>query len=127
MPTLRLALLALALLALPTVALAQPAVTPGAGAFFDHDGVNVASWGLQLDGGTWTAIAPVKGARVGTATPAVYEWSFPFPAATPGPHTLKLRACNIGGCTESDAFAFQMIVLPSKPTNIRIGTAGEEE
>ena len=129
MPTLRLALLALVLaLVAPLSAAAQPAVTPGALLFFDHDGVNVASWGLQVDAGEWVSIAPTKGGQVGTTTPAVYTYSVPFPAATPGAHTLKLRACNIAGCSDSDPFAFQMILLPAKPVNIRIGTApGEEE
>lgn len=121
--TLLLSLVATLLIAAADPAAAQtpPPVTPGATLLFDHDGLNVASWDMQLDTGAWTTVSPVRGDRIGTTTPAVYAWAVPFPAATPGAHTLKIRACNIAGCAVSDPYAFQMVLIPSKPGNLRFG------
>ena len=48
--------------------------------------------------------------------------SVPFPAFTPGAHTLTLTATNIAGeSVKSNPFAFVFVVVPSAPVNIRIG------
>lgn len=45
----------------------------------------------------------------------------PFPAFTPGSHTLQLTAGNVAGeSAKSAAFAFTFVVVPSIPTAIRI-------
>jgi hypothetical protein len=129
MHTLRTPLFALALLVLaPLTAQAQPAVVPGTTLLlFDHDGLRVDKWERQIDAEAWAAVSPVKGAQVGTTTPAVFVWSIPFPAVTPGPHTITLRACNAAGCAASPAFAFTVIAMPSAPANIRIGETAAPE
>ena len=55
----------------------------------------------------------------GTATP--FQCSVPFPAFTPGKHTIQLSASNIAGeGTKSSVFSFTFVVVPSAPANIRI-------
>jgi hypothetical protein len=45
----------------------------------------------------------------------------PFPAFTPGTHTLTLTAGNIAGeSAKSAPFAFQFVVIPAAPGNLRI-------
>jgi hypothetical protein len=72
---------------------------------WDHDGLNVATWELVID-----ANAPV------TVTPTALapgQWAIPFPALTPGAHTLVVRACNVAGCTASDPFAVTVVATPN--------------
>jgi len=55
----------------------------------------------------------------GTASP--FQCEAPFPAFTPGNHTLKLSASNIAGeGTLSSPFAFVFVVTPGTPVNIHI-------
>jgi hypothetical protein len=45
----------------------------------------------------------------------------PFPAFTPGSHTITLTAGNVAGeSAKSSPFAFVFVVIPSAPTNLRI-------
>lgn len=45
----------------------------------------------------------------------------PFPAFTPGQHSLQLTATNAAGeSVKSSPFAFTFVVVPSAPANIRI-------
>jgi len=44
----------------------------------------------------------------------------PFPAFTPGPHTITLSAANAAGeGPKSAVFMFTFVVVPSAPTNLR--------
>ncbi len=114
---------ALVLLALwPTLAAAQssttivPSPTPTTTRLmWDHDGLNVESWKLHLDA-TEEPITPTK--------EAAEAWSIPFPALTPGEHVLKVSACNIGGCGTSDPFAVKVVVIPAKPSALRVAVGG---
>jgi hypothetical protein len=105
----RLMMVAVALLIAGTAAAQTQAPSPPGNTrlAWDHDGLNVTSWELVIDGG-----APA----VVQATPfpnGSNSWSTPFPALTPGPHTLIMRACNIGGCAASDPFAVNVVVVPN--------------
>lgn len=84
---------------------------------WDHDGVNVSSWKLTIDG-TDQVVTP-------SASPAdgAQAWSIPFPALTPGAHTLIVCAVNVAGSGCSDPpFSVKVVVVPSKPTALRIAT-----
>ena len=46
----------------------------------------------------------------------------PFPAFTPGSHTITLTASNLAGTSpQSTLFTFTFVVVPSAPQNIRVG------
>lgn len=79
---------------------------------WDHDGVNVASWKLTIDG-TDQAITP-------TGPTNGDDWEVAFPALTPGNHTLTVSACNISGCGTSDPLSVRVVVVPARPTGLRI-------
>lgn len=116
----RILLMAVAcVLGVATMAVAQipvPSPTPAATKLaFDHDGVNTDGYKLQVDGGEKVAITPTC-AVVG----AVRTCEVPFPALTPGNHTLTIIAWNIAGEASSDPFVVTMVVVPGKATNIRI-------
>lgn len=59
---------------------------------------------------------------VGVPTsPASIECSTPYPAFTPGSHSLQLTATNAAGeSLKSVAFNFTFMVVPSAPISIRI-------
>jgi hypothetical protein len=82
---------------------------------FDHDGVNTDGYRLKIDAAAAVAITPTC-AVVGS----VRSCDIPFPALTPGAHTLIVIAWNIAGEAQSDPFAVNVIVVPAKATNIRI-------
>lgn len=107
----------LLLCGLPTGAGAQTAVAPNASTVlqWDHNGINVDRWLLTVD-----AAAPVMVTPTAPATLPV-GWSLPFPSLTPGPHTLTVSACNLAGCGVSDPLVVRVIVVPDKPTTLRIG------
>lgn len=57
----------------------------------------------------------------GTTSP--FQCTVPIPAFTPGNHTITITATNLAGeSTKSTPFAFNFVVTPSAPTNIRIVT-----
>lgn len=114
----RLLLAATLLLVLPVLAHAQTDVTPGPTTklAWDHDGINVDRFELKVDG-TLSATIPFAFEQDGT-----YET--PFPALTPGVHQLIVAACNIAGCADSDPFLVRVVVVPAKPSNIRIVVGG---
>jgi len=105
------------LLALPVSAQTPvPSPTPPTTRLaFDHDGVNTDGYKLQIDS---------QAAAVVTATCAVVSavrtCEIPFPALTPGAHTLVLIAWNIAGEAASAPFAVTVVVIPAVPVNIRI-------
>lgn len=82
---------------------------------FDHDGLNTDRYELVVN-----AQAPVDLGRLAPVTGQTYE--IPFPALTPGQHTLLVRACNISGCAASPPFPVSVIVQPSAPSPLRIVT-----
>jgi len=112
-----LALLALACL-VATSANAQtpvPSPTPASTRLqFDHDGVNTDGYRLQIDGGEKLLVT--ANCVAGT----VRTCDIPFPALTPGAHTLVVIAWNIAGEAASDPFLVSVVVVPAKATNIRI-------
>jgi hypothetical protein len=107
------------LLLLAPVAGAQtpvPSPTPATTMIaFDHDGVNTDGYRIKIDAAAATAITPTC-AVVG----AVRTCEIPFPALTPGAHSLVLIAWNIAGEASSDPFLVTVVVVPVKPVNIRI-------
>lgn len=114
----RLLLAALLCLFLPALAHAQTDVTPGSNTklAWDHDGVNVERFEIKVDG------------QVNSTIPFAFEqdgtYEAPFPALTPGIHQLIVAACNIAGCADSDPFLVRVVVVPAKPSNLRIVTGG---
>lgn len=45
----------------------------------------------------------------------------PFPAFTPGPHTLSIDATNVAGTSpRGPVLSFTFVVVPSAPVNMRI-------
>lgn len=63
---------------------------------------------------------PLPGVTVsGAASP--FACSVPFPAFTPGNHTIQLTATNVAGeSTRSAVFPFSFVVVPAAPVNLRI-------
>lgn len=108
----------LLLLLLPVLAHAQTDVTPGPTTriYWDHDGVNVERFEVKIDG-VVNATIPFAFEQSGT-------YSTPFPAITPGVHQLIVSACNTAGCADSDPLMVRVVVVPAKPSNIRIAVAG---
>lgn len=112
----RLLLAAILFLLLPTLAHAQTNVTPGQNTrlAWDHDGVNVERFEIKADGAL-VATVPFVFQQNGT-------YDAPFPALTPGNHSLVVAACNIAGCADSDPFLVRVVVVPAKPINVRISS-----
>ena len=110
-------LLALACLVVPSAANAQTTVPlPTTSKLsWDHDGVNTDGYKLQIDGGEKLAVTATC-----AITSGVRSCEIPFPALTPGNHTLIVIAWNIAGEAGSDPFAVTVVVVPAKPVNIRI-------
>lgn len=106
-------------LAVPGIARAQtpvPSPTPATTKLaFDHDGVNVSGYKLQVDAGEKLPVVATC-----TGEGSVRTCEIPFPALTPGPHTLVVIAWNLAGEAASDPFAVTVVVVPTKPVNIRI-------
>lgn len=96
---------------------APPTVVSGDGARlgFDHDGVGVVRWEQRLDAAAWEVVTPTR------VTPSGLLWRVPFPAMTPGPHVIAMRACYSAaiGCRESDPFAIT-VVIAAAPSRLRI-------
>ncbi len=119
-------LLALVFLALPVLASAQQAVSGNEKVAWDQNApdLNTAQsyvYAVYIDSGPRTVLSGVS--CTGTAAP--FQCQVPFPAATPGQHTLQLTAANVinGQTAESVKSAplpFVLIVAPDAPTNLRI-------
>lgn len=51
----------------------------------------------------------------------VFDCTAPFPAVTPGPHTITVIASNAAGASQpSLPFSFTFLVVPATPTNVRL-------
>lgn len=116
----RLGLMVIAALLVAGVAQAQtPVPSPTTQKLaFDHDGLNTDGYRLKIDAATATVITPTC-----AVVSSVRTCELPFPALTPGPHTLVLVAFNAAGEASSDPFAVLVFVAPVKPANVRIKVA----
>lgn len=75
-----------------------------------------ATTGAALAGVTCVAYA-------GTQPGLVATCAAPFPAFTPGPHTVTITAGNLAGeSAPSSPFAFVFVVVPATPVNVRLGS-----
>ena len=62
-----------------------------------------------------------------TGATSPFVCSAPIPAFTPGNHTITVTAGNIAGeSAKSSPFAFNFVVTPGVPNNIRIVSSGGE-
>ena len=98
--------------------------TPNSKAIWDQVAVDLAEansfiYRYYPDGST-NGITLQATCVVGVAAP--FLCSAPFPAFTPGAHVLTMTATNAGGeSPKSPVFSFTFVVVPSPPTNIRLG------
>lgn len=108
--------LALVLGSVPAVAQTPvPSPTPPATKLsWDHDGINTDGYRLKIDDVTSVVVATCA------VVNAVRTCDTPFPALTPGTHTLWVIAFNAAGEASSDPFLVSVFVQPTKPTGIRI-------
>lgn len=75
---------------------------------------------LYADGAT-TAQTVASVTCAASATAGVFACEAPFPAFTPGNHTVALSAVNLAGeSPKSATMAFTFIVTPAVPTGLRI-------
>jgi hypothetical protein len=115
------------LLLMPLVGDAQVA-TPGVSLAWDIAGADLVTvqgytYRYYPDGATPDGATPgtvLTGVTCsGAASP--FTCSVPFPAFTPGSHTLTLTAANVAGeSIPSAPFSFVFVVVPGAPSNIRI-------
>jgi len=115
----------LAGLLLASVVVSAQTATPSSHLTWDQGGpdlptIQAYTFRYYADGGaTGNVLAAVVCTSAGT--PPVVTCTVPFPAFTPGSHTLTLTAANVAGeSTPSAPLAFTMIVQPSSPANVRI-------
>lgn len=73
---------------------------------------------LIVDGGAPTDL--------GRPTPTGQTYATPFPALTPGTHTITICAENVAGRSCAAPLSVAVVVVPTTPTQVRIGTAGGE-
>jgi hypothetical protein len=115
-------LLAALLLAIPAFASAQ--VVPSDKIAWDQQAPDLASaqaytYKYYPDGAT-TGITFTGVTCTSAGTPAVITCRANFPAFTPGAHTLTITATNAAGeSPKSATFKFDLVVVPTAPTNIR--------
>lgn len=89
---------------------------------FDQDAPDLASvqgytFRLYIDGSATGAVLPVT--CTGAAIP--FQCAGPIPAFTPGTHTVTVSASNEAGESDkSEALTFRMVIVPGKPTTLRI-------
>lgn len=97
--------------------------TPASRLIFDQPASDLATaqayvYRMYADGGSAVVIGGVT--CTGMASP--FLCAAPFPAFTPGTHTLQLAASNAAGeGPMSPVFGFTFVVLPAAPQGIRIG------
>lgn len=79
---------------------------------WDHDGVNLDGFKFYIDG-TVSDLGLVIRRPDGT-------YRIPFPALTPGTHTLEVSAYNIAGESGKAVLSIRVVVIPADPTNLII-------
>ncbi len=89
---------------------------PSTRIYWDHDGVNTDRYLLIVDGGAPTDL--------GRPTPTGQTYATPFPALTPGTHTITICAENVAGRACAAPLSVAVVVVPTTPTQVRIGSAG---
>lgn len=115
--------LTLILLCFASVAFAQPPATGKNKIGFDQDApslteVQTYTWKYFADAAT-TGIVLVGVTCTGTVTP--YQCEAPFPAFTPGNHTLTLTTSNLAGeSAKSLPLSFAFVVTPGAPIGLKI-------
>jgi hypothetical protein len=56
-----------------------------------------------------------------TTTPGAFDCQAPFPAFTPGSHSMAMTASNVAGeSAKSSPLSFVFVVVPAVPTSLRI-------
>ena len=126
MKTMKTLVLTLTFLFISTAAFAQVA-TPNRQLAWDQ--TNVAN---AAEAQSFTYKYYPDGAAVGIALTGVtctgtttVTCTVPFPAFTPGQHTLTLTASNVAGeSAKSAVFSFSFEVVPTAPSNLRLVSAG---
>lgn len=98
--------------------------TPGSTLRFDQPAPNVLdaqgyTYQQYVDGGD--VPTPLNSVSCsGAVSPFVCE--APFPAFTPGSHTIRITASNVAGeSLRSTPFSFTFVVVPAQPLNLRLG------
>jgi len=98
--------------------------TPGSTLRFDQPAPNVLeaqgyTYNKYVDGGDVpTPLTSVQCS--GAISPFLCE--APFPAFTPGSHTIRITASNVAGeSLRSTPFPFTFVVVPAQPLNLRLG------
>lgn len=84
---------------------------------WDHDGIATTGYRLVIDGQAPTEVAATCAVEAATK---VRTCAVPFPALTPGEHTIVVVAYNAQASASSEPFAVVVYVDPAKPVNIRI-------
>ncbi len=106
---------------------AQPQATPTSVFLFDQSAPDAATaqayvYKLYADGSTTGQTLIGVTCAAGTAT-GVQACRAPFPAFTPGSHSITLSATNAAGeGLKSAPFTFTLVAVPGQPSNIRIGS-----
>lgn len=113
------------LLGVCSVSAAQVVVPPSGNRSvrWDHDMVDTDKYVLKSDSVIVTdniAVTPCDPDCGGPITAGLRVFQTPFPALTPGNHTLTVEACNLAGCNASEGLAIRLIVIPSRPLNLRL-------
>ena len=85
---------------------------------FEHDGVNTDGYALIVDSVRTVTVATCTG------TGAARTCTTPFPAMTPGLHSLQVEAFNAAGVGISTPLSVTVFVKPTDPTNVRIIIGG---
>ncbi len=117
--------LLLALLLFPLALFAQTAGTQSA-LGWDQSALSAATaqsytYRTRADGSTTGVVLPGV-TCAGTVSP--FQCKAPFPAFTPGPHTITITAANAAGeSLPSPVLSFTFVVIPSPPGQPRIEPA----
>lgn len=116
---------ALTIAFLLSVAVQAQTATPANSILWDQTGpdlatVNAYTWKYYPDGAAVGIAFPQPVVCTGTAAP--FTCKVPYPAFTPGQHTVIITASNVAGeSPKTGTFTFTFAVVPAAPTNLRSG------
>lgn len=79
---------------------------------WDHDGANLDGFALLVDGAR-KDLGVIAKAPTG-------HYEAPFPALTPGAHTLDVVAYNVAGDSPKATLTVAVIVIPTGPFGVKI-------